>query len=103
MEVLELHISANGPVVRNARSKRNCGGSTRLRCAVENERGTMNCRVCRSNDCERVERRGPLDYLFGAFALQPWSCRNCERRFYAVRSEERRVGKECRARRWGCD
>ena len=44
----------------------------------------MNCRVCDSNDCQRDERRGTVDFLLSAFALEPWRCRNCERRFHAV-------------------
>ena len=43
----------------------------------------MTCPVCKSKDARRSRRQNIPDYLFSAFGVYPWRCRNCETRFYA--------------------
>jgi hypothetical protein len=45
----------------------------------------MICPQCRSADCYRSHRGGPLDYAVTVFGLRPWRCHSCDFRFYAFR------------------
>lgn len=42
----------------------------------------MICPQCRSVDCFR-SHRNPLDYLLTFFAVRPWRCHTCDKRFHA--------------------
>lgn len=43
----------------------------------------MICPQCRSLDCFRSHRQGPVDLAFTVFGIKPWRCHSCNFRFYA--------------------
>jgi uncharacterized protein with PIN domain len=43
----------------------------------------MICPGCRGDLCRRSRRRGGRDLLMTLFALRPWRCPSCKKRFYA--------------------
>lgn len=45
----------------------------------------MICPQCRSADCFRSHRSGPLDFLGTLIGLRPWRCDTCDYRFFAGR------------------
>jgi hypothetical protein len=45
----------------------------------------MICPQCRSADCFRSRRAGPVDLALSLIGLKPWRCLTCEFRFYASR------------------
>ncbi len=45
----------------------------------------MICPQCRSADCFRSHRSGPIDFAFTLAGARPWRCHTCDRRFYAWR------------------
>ncbi len=45
----------------------------------------MICPQCRSVNCFRSHRAGPIDFLFTIVGMKPWRCHSCEKRFHAKR------------------
>ena len=45
----------------------------------------MICPQCRSGNCYRSHRDGPLDFFGTLIGLRPWRCRTCENRFFGRR------------------
>ena len=45
----------------------------------------MICLQCRSDECHRSHRTNVFDYFCTIFALRPWRCHVCDKRFYAGR------------------
>lgn len=43
--------------------------------------GQITCPLCKSVECRRSRRRGPVDYLLATMGNYPWRCRKCETRF----------------------
>jgi len=55
-------------------------------------RSQMICPQCRSADCFRSHREGPIDRLNSLTGLRPWRCHTCDWRFYAWRVATRFEG-----------